>query len=250
MIERPIQMESSGCTDTGCVRKNNEDSFRCDDAQGLYLVADGMGGAQAGEYASNLAADAIVKYFAAGEAEATLVALQKAFSHANRIVLDASLSDGRLEGMGTTLVAALVAGRDLLIASVGDSRAYAVTGAAPLHALTEDQSWVNEIGRQQLGLDEDTLRKHPMRHVLTMAIGVGEPLRVNCYRYAIEPGMQVMICSDGLHGVVAEAVIERVLRSGSALDEKCHRLIQLARENGGPDNITVVLLRPRAKNPA
>lgn len=245
MIEGPIVMESSGCTDIGCVRKNNEDSYRCQDALGLYLVADGMGGAQAGEHASNLAANAVVEYLSSHRGDLSPDGLEQAFWHANRTVLEAAAADGRLEGMGTTLVAALIAGKDLLIGSVGDSRAYAVNGPSPMFALTEDQSWVNEIGRMQLGLEEETLKKHPMRHVLTMAIGVGEPLRVNLYRYPLQPGMLIMLCSDGLHGVVSEGAIEQVLRSGSALAEKCHRLLELARENGGPDNITVVLLRQR-----
>ena len=245
MTERTIGIQSSGRTDTGCVRKNNEDSYRCEDSLGLYVVADGMGGAQAGEHASNLAVNAMVDYLSLPNAELTLVGLQKAFSHANRVVLEAAATDGRLEGMGTTLVVALVSGNDLLLGSVGDSRAYAINGSGQLCALTEDQSWVNEIGRLQLGLDVETLRKHPMRHVLTMAIGVGEPVRVNSYRYPLQPGMIVMMCSDGLHGVVPEELIAHTLRSGSDLDEKCQRLIQLARENGGPDNITVVLLRPR-----
>jgi protein phosphatase len=201
-----------------------------------------MGGAQAGEHASSLAADTVVKYFQS-HAEVSATALQKAFWQANRVVLDAASADGRLEGMGTTLVAALVDGRDLLVASVGDSRAYALRGEAPLAALTEDQSWVNEIGRMQLGLDEESLKRHHMRHVLTMAIGVGEPVRVNSYRYPLTPGTLVMLCSDGLHGVVPEETIDGVLRGGSALPEKCQKLIQLAREYGGPDNITVVLLR-------
>jgi PPM family protein phosphatase len=237
-----MTIESSGLTDTGCVRKNNEDSYRCENALGLYLVADGMGGAQAGEHASNLAAGAVVDFVSAAPESADL---ERAFAHANRVVLEAAQSDGRYEGMGTTLVAAHIRGEELHLASVGDSRAYALKDGASLVALTEDQSWVNEIGRAQLGMDEETLRKHPMRHVLTMAIGVGEPLRVNAYRYALSAGMLIMICSDGLHGVVAEDAMEHVLRSGSALDEKCRKLIQLARENGGPDNITVVLLRPK-----
>lgn len=247
MIGSPWVMEYCGLTHAGSVRKNNEDNYRLEPDRGLWIVADGMGGAQAGEHASHLAVDAVVDYLAdsppAGPVESSGV-LEDAFLHANRSVLHAARADGRLEGMGTTLLAALVAGSDLLIASVGDSRAYAISGSSRLKMLTQDQSWVNEIGRMQLGLGEEALRRHPMRHVLTMAVGVGEHLRVNSYRYPLEPGMQILLCSDGLHGVIGEAAIEDVLRTDWPLDRKCTELIRLANESGGPDNITVIVLKP------
>ncbi|PYT18154.1 MAG: serine/threonine-protein phosphatase, partial [Acidobacteria bacterium] len=146
---------------------------------GLYLVADGMGGAQAGEHASKLAAETVweVVYKSAGAAGAeTLI---NAFEEANRRVMDAASADPEMEGMGTTLVAALETGGDLIIASVGDSRVY-IYEKDNLLTVTEDQTWVNEVGRR-LGLDEDSLKSHPMRHVLTMAIGVSEQLRVHTY---------------------------------------------------------------------
>jgi serine/threonine protein phosphatase PrpC len=247
MIGIPRVIEYCGLTDAGSVRKNNEDNFRLEPDRGLWIIADGMGGAQAGEHASHLAVDAVVDYLMdspAASAAANSGALEDAFLYANRSVLQAARADGRFEGMGTTLLAAMVSGSDLLIASVGDSRAYALSGQSRLKVLTQDQSWVNEIGRIQLGLSEEALRRHPMRHVLTMAVGVGEHLRVNSYRYPLEPGMQILLCSDGLHGVIGEAAMERVLQSDWALDRKCTELVRLANESGGPDNITVIVLKP------
>lgn len=244
MIGNATMVESSGLTDPGCVRKNNEDTYRLASERRLYVLADGMGGAQAGEHASNLAVEAVVDFFAGSSHYATAGALEDAFLHANRTVLQAAHADGRLEGMGTTLVAAIVSGSELLLASVGDSRAYGLTAASGLRLLTQDQSWVNEVGRLQLGLAEDALRRHPMRHVLTMAVGVGATLRVNSYRYPLEPGLQILLCSDGLHGVLGEPEIEAVLLSPLSLDQKCAELIRRANALGGPDNITVVLLRP------
>jgi len=146
-----------------------------------------------------------------------------------------------MEGMGTTLVAALEMGTDLLIASVGDSRVYIFENGS-LSAITEDQTWVNEVGRR-LGLDEESLKTHPMRHVLTMAIGVSDQLRVHTYLIKPAPGLQVLLCSDGLHGVAEEAELSQTLSSSNPLEAKCQELIAAARERGGPDNITAVILK-------
>ena len=149
--------------------------------------------------------------------------------------------------MGTTLVAALAIDQSLSIASVGDSRAYVLDGRG-LHVITDDQTWVNEVGRP-LGLDEESLRNHPMRHVLTMAIGASSPLTVNYYSIELNPGSLMLMCSDGLHGVVDAPRMEEILRGGSngdSLEERCRQLIEAAKEAGGPDNVTTVLVRRSA----
>jgi serine/threonine protein phosphatase PrpC len=234
-------LEAFGASDPGCVRGNNEDYYLVAPSIGLYVVADGMGGAQAGEQASKLAAETLweVVYQNAGAVDSEK--LVEAFHEANRRVMEAASTDPSLEGMGTTLVAALSLNGDLLVASVGDSRAYLFSEGA-LSTVTEDQTWVNEVGRR-LGIDEDTLKMHPMRHVLTMAIGVSENLRVHTYQLHPAPGSMLLLCSDGLHGVAHEDDLQRVLSSNGTLESKCQALIATARENGGPDNITVVLLK-------
>jgi len=143
--------------------------------------------------------------------------------------------------MGTTLVAVLDAGHEVYIASVGDSRAYVFHGNK-LTRLTEDQTWVQEVGRK-LGIEEAQLKVHPMRHVLTMAIGVSDQLRVHTYRVELSPGMQILLCSDGLHGVVPDEQIERIFQTQNALEDKGKTLIEMAKAAGGPDNVTAVLLR-------
>jgi protein phosphatase len=148
-----------------------------------------------------------------------------------------------LEGMGTTLVAALEAGPEILIASVGDSRAYVYQGDE-LIGITEDQTWVHEVGRK-LGIDETSLRSHPMRHVLTMAIGVSPELRVHSYTLKPQAGAEVLLCSDGLHGVVGDGVIAEALAGNGNLESKCRKLIEAAKAAGGPDNITTVILRAK-----
>jgi protein phosphatase len=233
-------LEAFGVSDPGCVRNNNEDCYLLSPQTGLYVVADGMGGAQAGEHASQLAVDTLADIIGKGE-QTSPEMLARAFQEANSRVMTAAASDASLEGMGTTLVAALESGPEVLIASVGDSRAYVYQGSE-LIAVTEDQTWVHEVGRR-LGIDEMSLRTHPMRHVLTMAIGVSPELRVHSYALKPHPGDQILLSSDGLHGVVDGAVIARALAGNGDLESKCRRLIEAAKQAGGPDNITVVLLR-------
>ena len=236
-------LEASSLSDKGCVRSNNEDYCLIEPDLGLYVLADGMGGAKAGERASRMAVDTVAEVVLTAQHRDSQVLLQ-AVEEANRRVLDASRKDPSLEGMGTTLVAALDLEDGLSIASVGDSRAYLLDESG-LRVLTDDQTWVNEVVRP-LGLDEESLRNHPMRHVLTMAIGASAPLTVNYYSVPLKTGNLVLICSDGLHGVIEPADLERILRGGRngvSLDDSCRKLVNAAKEAGGPDNVTVVLMR-------
>lgn len=234
-------MQSYGLSDPGRVRKNNEDFLLLDVQRNLYIVADGMGGAQAGETASRLAAETVFEVIQ-NTPSPKLKDLEKAFVEANDRVKKTASSDLTLEGMGTTLVGVLQDSDELHIASVGDSRVYSFLDGK-LESLMEDQTWVNEVGRR-LGIDEDTLKRHPMRHVLTMAIGVGNPLRVNSRTVPKVSGMQFLLCSDGLHGVVGVDTIVRVLGdTAKTLEVKAQTLIEAARNAGGPDNITVLILQ-------
>jgi len=233
-------LEAFGCTDRGCVRQNNEDSYLLAPDTGLFVIADGMGGAQAGEQASKMAVETVAA-FIANSKEPNAETLSRAFHEANSRVMDAAAGDASLEGMGTTLVAALERGPEVLIASVGDSRAY-VYEHGELVGVTEDQTWVQEVGRR-LGIDENNLRTHPMRHVLTMAIGVSPELRVHSYALKPEPGALILLSSDGLHGVVDGPTIAKALDGNGSLESKCKHLIEAAKDAGGPDNITAIILR-------
>ena len=240
-------LDSYALSDKGCVRPNNEDYCLVQPEAGLYVLADGMGGAKAGERASRLAVDTVAESVAAAGRRDSQVLLS-AVEEANRRVIEAATNDPSLEGMGTTLVAVLETDEGICIASVGDSRAYILDDNG-LRVITEDQTWVNDVGRP-LGLDEESLRNHPMRHVLTMAIGAGAPLAINYYVVSLGPSALLLICSDGLHGVVHPARIEEILKDrangNDTLEQKCRRLIDAARKAGGPDNITAVLLRAPA----
>jgi protein phosphatase len=239
-------LEACALSDKGCVRPNNEDFCFVDAGLGLYVLADGMGGAKAGECASRMAVDAVAETVRQSGRRDSQVLLS-AVEEANRRVVEAAHRDPALEGMGTTLVAALEVEHNLNVASVGDSRAYLLDERG-LRVITDDQTWVNEVGRP-MGLDEESLRTHPWRHVLTMAIGASSPLAVNFYSVELDPGSLFLMCSDGLHGVLEPQELEQILRGGRngvSLEESCLRLIEAAKKAGGPDNITAVLVRKAA----
>lgn len=235
-------LEAFGVSDPGCVRQNNEDYYYVDPALGVYLLADGMGGAAAGETASRLAVETALKHIYAGK-ERSAELLVRAFEEANRQVLTAATTSSELTGMGTTLVGLIECGPNLAISSVGDSRAY-LFEKGQLISITEDQTWVNEVGRK-IGLDEEKLKQHPMRHVLTMAIGVDSALRVRSYLIEPVAGAEFLLCSDGLHGVVPLQQMAELMSKPGSLEERCWSLVEAAKAAGGPDNITAVLLHKR-----
>ena len=238
------------CSLLGNYRENNEDSIEVRAFPDLTvgIVADGMGGQAAGEIASKRAVEIIPrelkKYVTnvVGNDETKSI-VRRSVVQANEEIMAMAALDRELKNMGTTVVVALWRKGSALmyLAGMGDSRAYLYENGE-LAAVTEDQTWVNEVGRR-LGLDESTLKNHPMRHVLTMAIGVADALRVHTYRIPSKHGMQILLCSDGLHGVATEEEIEQTLASEASLQAKCERLIKSARARGGPDNITAVLMK-------
>jgi protein phosphatase len=236
-------LEVCALTDPGRVRQSNQDSFRIVRELGLYMLADGMGGARGGARASLLAVETVEKSLTRSQ-HRDAAALLMAVEEANDLVLAEAGRDPNLEGMGTTIVAALeTKANDIAIASVGDSRAYILHGDE-LRAVTTDQTWVQEVGRG-LGLDEASLRTHPMRHVLTMAVGVGVAVRILYYALELQAGDMLLLTTDGLHGVVPEARIKEILKDpASSLETKCQMLMAAAHEAGSPDNVTVMLLRP------
>lgn len=235
-------LEAFGLSDPGCVRSNNEDYFIADNELGIFILADGMGGANAGEYASRLSAESLYSYLKSSASPDAANGLEAGFTAANAAVRDAAQANSKLEGMGTTLLAARALPHgELEIGTVGDSRAYLAAGGL-LSQITEDQTWVAEVG-PRLGLGEEALRRHPMRHVLTMAIGSTDDLKMRNYVLQLNQGDQLLLCSDGLHGVVSEKVLAETLESTQNLPDKCRSLVEAAKTQGGPDNITVVLIQ-------
>ncbi len=235
-------LEAFGLSDPGCVRPNNEDYFISDSESGIFILADGMGGANAGEHASHLGAERLYEILLNIPPSLDGPLLQHAFQEANSAVREAAKGNPELDGMGTTLlVARRTENSHFEIGSVGDSRAYLISNRQ-VSLLTEDQTWVAEVGAQ-LGLSDEILKKHPMRHVLTMAIGSTDEVRIVHRMVQLSSGDQLLLCSDGLHGVLHEETLAEVLESEKTLPEKCHYLIEAVRSAGGPDNVTALLIQ-------
>lgn len=251
------QVSSAAVTHTGLRREGNEDAFRERPDLGLYVVADGMGGHEAGEVASSLTVQAI-EAFIADTRDADLNQtwpfpydttkslpanrLIAAFRLANRRVAAAISNDPALKSMATTAAAVLLdADGHAHIAHVGDSRVYQWREGV-LRQLTDDHSWVGEQMRAGT-LTKDDAQRHPWRNVVTRAISGGEDPDVDVLEVRVLPGDRLLVCSDGLSAVVGKETIEReVAGADGGLDAAATALIAAANDAGGPDNITVILL--------
>jgi len=236
-----------GATHPGRSRENNEDCWRVEDSLNAAILADGMGGANCGEVASALTIDGIEEYLRQPESGLSLEELAKeAIRAANRKVIEAAHVRTACSGMGSTVVLVLWRGAELIIANVGDSRAY-LWRTGELRQVSYDQNFANEM-RAGLGFSEDKVRKMPNRHVLTMAIGAFEHVLIRTWVGEFQPGDRVLLCSDGLHGPVDDATIGGIVADGATVREKVERLIDCANANGGPDNVTAVLLEHKEQH--
>jgi protein phosphatase len=238
-------------TDLGLKRSQNEDSHGFwipeDESRRarrgvLLIVADGMGGSQAGEVASRLAVETVLGVYRSAEDEDIPAVLRRAVEEANRVVHRESAAHPDLQGMGTTCTAVAVRGHDAWLAHVGDSRAYLVRNRA-IEQLTRDHSLVAQL-QADGHLTADQARSDPRRNVVTRSVGVGETVQVDAEAVAeaLEPGDAVVVSSDGLHGVVGDEEIASTV-DAFAPEEACQRLIRVANARGGPDNITVIVGR-------
>lgn len=236
-----------GATDPGRSRENNEDSWRVEDSLCAAILADGMGGANCGEVGSALTVEGVVDYLRRPEEGLSLEETAKeAIRAANKKVLDAAHERTECHGMGSTVVLALWRDDDLVIANVGDSRAY-LWRAGALRQLSYDQNFANEM-RVGLGFSEERVRKMPNRNVLTMAIGTFDHVLIRTHVTRFEPGDRILLCSDGLHGPVEDATIAEIVGGGASVREKVEQLIECANARGGPDNVTAVLLESKERN--
>lgn len=245
-----------GLSDVGRRRETNEDEFLIEPAIRLYAVADGMGGHAAGEVASRIAVDALREalrrngggkgsYFEIDEATRHL---QAAVHEANVRICDTVSADAELRGMGTTLVALLMLEHRAVIGHVGDSRAYLLR-AGRLSRLTSDHSWVNE--QVKLGLlADDAAQKHPMRNIVTRALGSRTDVAAEVTEETIEPGDTFLLCSDGLNTMLGDDEIREALQAHQGDPETaCRYLVRLANQRGGEDNTTVIVLHLPAEQP-
>ena len=230
---------SVGLTDTGRRRRRNEDSFVCEPP--LFAIADGMGGAQAGEVASRLAAAVLNETALVEDGELSEERIAELIQEANRRVFQRAREDAAASGMGTTMTVALVDGvaGTVAIGHVGDSRAYRVRNGE-LEQLTEDHSLVNELLKSGKLSPEEAM-SHPQRSVITRAIGTEPDVDVDTFTVDALPGDLFLLCSDGLTDMISDEEILGLVRSGeSDLDAAVRGLVEAANTSGGGDNITVV----------
>jgi serine/threonine protein phosphatase PrpC len=236
------QIVSFGKSDRGLKRSNNEDAFVVRPELGLCLVADGMGGAAAGELASGIFAETTLEVFskAEGQSEQEIVKLvQRAFGRANERILNHVKQNPHHRGMGCTAELVSFSHDSFVLGHMGDSRTYRFR-TGQLKQLTQDHSLVQDQVDQGL-ITPAEARNHPMRNVILRAIGVKESLALDLLRGKTLSGDLFLLCSDGLTDMVDDTVIEEVLSSKIALPQKVARLIELANSAGGHDNITIVL---------
>lgn len=236
--------EFAAASDVGRVRKANEDSYYV--RSPLFVVADGMGGAQAGEVASQIAVDSFKAPL--DESVAPEPRMASVVRNANLEIHRKSNTGDEFKGMGTTLTALLLGENELTIAHVGDSRAYRLRDGE-LERLTRDHSLVAEMVRRG-AITEAEAEVHPQRSILTRALGPEDDVDIDTLSHGVKPGDIYLICSDGLTGMVDEATIAKEMGSGKAMQEIAETLIRKANENGGVDNITVVAFKVDGTAPA
>jgi PPM family protein phosphatase len=240
-----IHYTAAAVTDRGRKRASNEDAFGYSVEHGVYVVCDGMGGAAAGEIASSLAVDEMMRLLTHRSGTSPLSTdAEQAIAAANQVIFSRAERSQKLSGMGTTLVALLAEERHAWIVNVGDSRGYRLRNAH-LEQITIDHSLVEEQVRLGQMSRSEALRS-PLRNVITRALGTQNNVTPDVFELDSEAGDLFLLCSDGLTRELSDALIESLLLVGAPLDELCARLVAAANQAGGHDNITCLLVRAEA----
>jgi protein phosphatase len=247
-----MRLIAAGKTDVGCVRKHNEDNLLLDTELGLLVVADGLGGHAAGEIASKIVVDRVAHFIAQTVEKDRTWPLEYDVNlnyDGNRLKVALLLSDQAIaediksnperETMGSTVVACLVHGRRVTMAHVGDSRAYLVNPDR-IAQITRDHSWVAEQVAHGI-LTPSEARVHPFRNVITQALGNGGDLDVAIQELELDKMDRLLLCSDGLSGMVSDQDIWNIVNESPSLEDAVSQLVTRAKENGGEDNVTVIL---------
>ncbi|MCR4673366.1 MAG: Stp1/IreP family PP2C-type Ser/Thr phosphatase [Lachnospiraceae bacterium] len=232
-------------TNTGRIRSNNQDYVFASDADtgalsNLFLVADGMGGHQAGEYASETAVRTVLEEIRSKNILEPIPAIDSAIKFANKKIYKEAQQDASKTGMGTTFVAATVFGEHLYVANVGDSRLYVIEDEG-LRQVTRDHSVVEELVRTG-GITREAARKHVDKHKITRAVGAESNVKIDFFDVPISDVHQILMCTDGLTNMLSDEEIESILLSDQKVKQKAEQLVEKANENGGKDNITVIVI--------
>lgn len=241
-------MKTFSKTDIGMLREVNQDCVYTSEmpvgnVPNLLIVADGMGGHRAGEFASNFAVETLVKEVARSKEDGPKAMMTKAISDVNSRLHETAKADRRLQGTGTTLVAATVIENTLYFANVGDSRLYLIN--EDIKQLSKDHSFVQEMVRLG-GIKAEEAKYHPDKNIITRAIGAKDKVEVDFFEYRLKKGDMILMCTDGLSNMVDDSEIYRIVKSSRDVVEAVERLVERANNNGGRDNIGVVVADPFA----
>ncbi len=248
-----MKFKSKGATDIGRLREANEDAFLIDDERRLYLVADGMGGHRGGDFASKKALELVIEELSeleksqeatqplpqAGDRTPTQIRLMRAFQRANQRLFEISMQEPTLRGMGTTLTGLQFDEKFANIAHIGDSRAYLIRDGK-IQQLTEDHSWVHEQVKMGI-LTEEEARNHPLKNIITRSLGHERDIEVDLEKIEYKPKDKYLLCSDGLTNMISDQEILKIILE-HPLEDAVQALIERANQEGGYDNITVVLV--------
>lgn len=240
-------MKTFSMTDVGIRRESNQDyMYTSETAVGnlpnLFLLADGMGGHAAGDYASRFTVEKVVELVGKSTFTEPVAIIKQAISEANALLLAEADKDVSRQGMGTTLVTATIIDDRMYVSNVGDSRLYVVS-ADKMIQVTRDHSLVEEMVR--LGeMDKEDAKVHPDKNIITRAVGVLPEVSADFFEVELEPGDMILMCSDGLTNMVRDEEIRQIILGQRDIVEKAEKLVETANKNGGRDNITVVLIEP------
>ena len=242
-------LKTFSITDIGKRRKLNQDYVYTSEMPvghlpNLFLVADGMGGHNAGDYASRYTIETIVDEISNSSDESPVFVLEKAIKRANTLIRKKSEEEIELSGMGTTVVAATIEGNKLCVAYVGDSRLYIINNRE-IRQITRDHSLVEEMVRMG-GLKREMARNHPDKNIITRAIGALDDVDVDFFEVRLSKGDTILMCSDGLSNMIEDEEIRMIMQGQRDIVEKAESLVKAANNNGGKDNIAVVLVEPFA----
>lgn len=232
-------------TDIGHQRKENQDrvaKFTAPDGTLLVVVTDGIGGSRSGDVAAQITVDHLGRQFQAASPNSSLEVIRwfaREVQLINDEILQKSTENPKYQGMGTTLVAAIIFDQAMVVANIGDSRGYVLHDNL-LTQVTIDHSLVNELVKHG-DITEEEARNYPQNNIITRAIGVSADARIEVNRFDLGAGDQILLCSDGLSKMITREQMMGVLESDLSLTEKCSQLIKMANEAGGPDNITVLI---------
>lgn len=233
-------------SDVGLKRKENQDYVYASlEAIGplpnLFLVADGMGGHKAGDFASKATVETMVEDIADTKKDSPVVVLREAIEKANQLIYTKATTDETMEGMGTTIVAASVIGNRVQVANVGDSRLYII--GEEMTQITIDHSLVEEMVRVGT-IDKEEARNHPRKNIITRAVGVTESITPDFFTITLKEGEQILLCTDGLTNMLEDEEIFQMIKAPGSVEEKVTALVAEANERGGKDNISVIIVDP------